>query len=76
MELGNMQITSKLPFYVLLPRPWRVSEPMKCPTLEVQGLLSDLAEPTVTMAMDSSLVFLIHRFTHPVQLQANPFEVQ
>lgn len=50
-----MQITRKLPFYVLLPRPWRVLEPMGCPTLEVQGLLSDLAEPAMTMAMDSSL---------------------
>lgn len=28
---------------------------MGCPTLEVQGLLSDLAEPTMTMAMGSSL---------------------
>lgn len=54
-----------LPLY-LLPRPWRVSEPMRCPTLEVQGLLSDLAEPAITTAMDSSLDFRIHRFPHAV----------
>jgi hypothetical protein len=41
-----------------------VSELVRLPTLEGQGLLPDLSEPAIAVTMDSSLVF--HLFLHSV----------
>lgn len=77
MGLGNMQITSKLPLSALMPRLCKVSGLVGLPAMKGQGLLPDRSEPTIVMAMDSSLLFPVSPLgPSSKQFQADPSEVQ